>query len=185
MPRHPWLLDSVQSLVVLVDVQEKIIPAIANHESIVQECRVLLQAARLLSVPVLVTEQYPKGLGPTMPVLRNEIPDAGCVEKTTFSCCESTVFMAALQDQRRRQLVLAGIEAHVCMMQTALDLLASGYQVHVPVGATGSRMERNKEIALQRLHAAGGILTTTESVLFEWLANAKHPAFRTVQKLIL
>lgn len=185
MKRHPSLLCSDRTFLVLIDYQERLAPAMASADEVTSRVSILLKGARILGIPVLVTEQYPKGLGQTLPSITNEIPDARIIPKTTFSCCGEESFRAVLRETSRNQVVLAGIESHVCVLQTALDLLARDYQVHVPFDTTSSRNPAHKENALARMREAGAVITQVESVLFEWLADAKKTEFKEIQALII
>ena len=142
----------------------------------------LVDGARLLDVPVTATEQYPKGLGPTVPVLAQRLPDR--LDKTTFSCCGIPSPAEGFREAGRTHIVLAGIETHVCVLNTALDLLAGGFTVFLAVDATASRYRFDRDTALRRLEQAGVVPTTCESVLFEWMRDAKHPQFKQVSALI-
>jgi nicotinamidase-related amidase len=144
----------------------------------------LLQAAPLLEVPVVVTEQYPKGLGPTIPAVASHLGDAPVIEKTAFSCWGEEAFRAKVREIGRDQIIVAGIEAHVCVLQTVLDLLAGGYEVHLVTDAVGSRARRNYEVAVRRADQAGALLASTEMVLFQLLRDATAPQFKAVQRLI-
>lgn len=148
-----------------------------------RNCSVLLQAASLLSVPTLYTEQYPKGLGPTLPELAPWLAQEIMVEKICFSCCENENFRGRLLDIRP-QVVLTGMEAHICILQTAMHLQAMGKTVFVVEDAVLSRNPANKANALQRLRQAGIIVTNTESVVFEWLKVAEGDAFKQISKLV-
>lgn len=143
----------------------------------------LLQSAGLLSVPALFTEQYPKGLGPTLPELASWLAPESKIEKTCFSCCGSENFQTSLIDIRP-QIILAGMEAHICILQTAMQLCDMGKTVFVVEDAVLSRNPSNKSNALQRLRQAGVIVTNTESVVFEWLEVAEGDAFKQISKLI-
>lgn len=175
-------LHRESSLLCVIDVQERLVPAVIDGAEVVNRCRRLAAAARLLEVPVVVTEQYRKGLGPTVPALAAVLPPP--LEKLSFSCCGGEGFMAALPE-RVGQVVLCGLEAHVCVAQTALDLLAEGYAVFLATDAVSARHAVDRDVALRRLEAAGGVPTTTEAVLFEWCRSAAHPQFQAVRKLVL
>lgn len=175
--------DRHESVLVVIDIQEKLLPKIPNAAQLVHNVKFLLQAARLLEVPVLVTEQYPKGLGHTVAELQPFLPSA-TIEKTNFSCWPVESFQEALQAVNRRQLVLVGIETHVCVLQTALQAVHERV-CFLPVDAVGSRGATDADIALRRMEAAGAILTTTESVVFEWLGSSGHPQFKAISKLII
>lgn len=144
----------------------------------------LLTAARRLEVPVIVTEQYRKGLGSTSERLRLAAGEVEAVEKMTFSCFGEPAFVERVEALDRGTVVVAGIEAHVCVMQTALDALALGYQVQIPADGIGSRSDANRLLALSRLDRAGAVATCIESLLFEWLERCDDPAFKDVQGLI-
>jgi nicotinamidase-related amidase len=181
--RSSELLSRGASRLVIVDVQEKLVPLIAAGEMMVSNCRRLIEGARALGVPVFATEQYPKGLGRTVPALR-ELFDA-IPEKLRFSSVEVLNWgFAGDGTSDRDQVVVAGIEAHVCVLQTALDLIAHGYRVFVPADAVASRGELDWKIALDRLASAGAVIATTESVLFEWCETAGTPEFKQISRLI-
>ena len=146
--------------------------------------RVLIEAAGRLSIPVLASEQHPRGLGPTVSEVRELLPGGSVVEKMHFSCLGDAGFARRLDDVGRPQAVLAGIEAHVCVLQTAEDLIASGRQVFVVADATGSRTSASHETAMTRLRAAGAFVVTTEMVVFEWLERAGTPEFKALSALI-
>lgn len=173
------------SQLAVVDVQEKLC-AVMNPEAlgeVVNNCGILLQAAQLLGIPAIHTEQYPKGLGPTLAALGAWLTPEAAVEKTCFSCCDESAFRARLP-RDRPQIVLAGMEAHICVLQTALQLQESGRQVFVVEDAVLSRRDANKQNALARLRQAGVIVTNTESVVFEWLKVAEGDAFKQISKLV-
>lgn len=179
------LADARDSHLLVIDVQPRLTQVMSDRKSLLKNCEILLKAATILSVPVTVTEQYPKGLGNTEPGLANIFPaDTVPIEKTCFSSCSANDFAASLSTADKQQLILCGIESHVCVLQTAMDLLARDYQVFVVADAVDSRSKDNKRIALGRLQQAGVTLTTAESVLFEWLRDAKHEHFKDVSALI-
>jgi nicotinamidase-related amidase len=167
-----------------VDVQERLHPVMWNKERVEANVARLLRAFQVLSLPVFVTEQYPKGLGPTITALRELVPDLRPYEKLHFSCCAVWPLMRDLQDLGRFQVVLCGIEAHVCILQTAMDLLHSGYQVHVPADAVSSRRELDWQIALDRMRRSGVVVTTTEAALFELLEVAGTTEFKQISQLV-
>lgn len=180
--RSPELLDIDRSRVLLIDVQERFIPVIEGAETVVQQCVRIIRGAQLLGVPVHATEQYPKGLGPTVPELNSLVGD--CPEKMEFSSANSFEWSRQSGPEDRDQIVLVGIEAHVCMIQTALDLLSRGFRVFVPADATSSRLRSNCEVALARMTASGVTVTCVESVLFEWCQTAAHPQFKQISQLV-
>lgn len=181
------LCSASESTLVIVDTQMRLAAAMPDgmRERVLSNSGILLQTAALLNIPVLVTEQYPKGLGHTEPtVARHLSAQAQHFEKTCFSCCGVPGFMDMLHEFARRHIVLAGMETHVCVLQTALELNDAGNQVFVAEDAVCSRAEAHHHNALARLRQAGVIVSNTESVLFEWLRDASHAHFKQVSALI-
>jgi nicotinamidase-related amidase len=179
------LIDAGRSLLLIIDFQQRLMPAIHDGAAVLRNALILAQAANMLAVPALATEQYPRGLGHTAPELASLCPDS--VEKTTFGSCGTPAFATALARMApcsAPTLLVCGCEAHVCVLQTALQLRAQGFDVRVVVDAVGSRTEQSKEIALRRMAVAGIALVTTEMVVFEWLRDARHAQFRAVSALI-
>jgi len=182
LPRSPELMSANDSALLVVDVQEKLIPLITGHARIVWNIQRLLDGAKILGVPAVATEQYPRGLGPTVEPLRacfNEIPS-----KLAFSCGECGNLFEQLSGQGIHKILVVGIESHVCIQQTVLDLLAFGMRVYVAVDAVGARFSLDHEVALRRLEASGATLTTTESALFEWCQAAGTPEFKQISQLV-
>lgn len=173
------------SQLVMIDVQEKLAAAMAEEQlaTLVRNSDILLQAAQLLDVPVMYTEQYPQGLGQTLDTLREKLSNAPRIEKTAFSCFAVPAFREQLQADKS-QIVLAGMEAHICVLQTALQLQQAGYQVIIAEDAVLSRSPANKANALARLRQAGIIISNTESIVFEWLGNAEGAAFKEISRLV-
>jgi nicotinamidase-related amidase len=175
------LLNADRAVLLMVDLQQRLVPAIDDGDTMVARTLRLAEAAALLGVPVRATEQYPAGLGPTV------APLAACPQavlpKTTFSAVADPGF-AALLPAGVSEIVITGCEAHVCVLQTALDLLGVGHHVALVADATGSRDPADKAAAIERARRHGVEIVTSEMVLFEWLRDAKHPRFREVQKLL-
>jgi nicotinamidase-related amidase len=174
------LLDRDRAALLVVDVQEGFRPY-ASFAAVAESCRRLLAGARILQMPALVSEQYPKGLGPTAPELELEEGKEMMIEKTVFSAARADGFDL----KGREQAIVCGIETHVCVSQTVHDLLERGVEVHVPADAVGSRHQLDYERGLERLERAGAVVSTVESALFELLERAGTPEFKEVQKLIL
>ena len=172
------------TLLLLVDMQERLQPHMHDDARLRAKALALARGCRLLGVPVFVTEQYPKGLGATVPELREVAEHAGVLEKTAFSCVADPSIRARVQASGRRNVLLAGIEAHVCVLQTALDLAEMGYHVHVVEDAVGSRHPQDREAGLARARRHGAEPATVEMVLFELMEDSRHPAFKQVQALI-
>lgn len=178
----PTTLRRADAVLLLVDVQERI-NAVMSDQGHVPRLEVLVDACRELAVPVVSSEQYPKGLGPTLPSLAERL-ERPPLEKATFSCGGDDAIVGALEATGRSSVVVTGIEAHVCVVQTVLDLLERGLAVHVPHDAVNSRRPADRTRALDRMAAAGATVTTTESVLFELLERCDAAAFRTVSKMV-
>jgi|APFre7841882724_1041349.scaffolds.fasta_scaffold02431_4 nicotinamidase-related amidase len=176
------LLRRGEAVLVVVDVQERINAVMADQGHLVR-IAVLVEACAALGVPVVATEQYPKGLGPTVAEL-GRLLSAPPVVKETFSCAREPLVRAALEATGRPQAIVVGIEAHVCVLQTALDLVVAGCRVHVPHDAVSSRRPADKEWALRRMASAGVVVTTTESALFELLERCGTDEFKLVAALV-
>ena len=173
-------MKSEQSILLLIDVQEKLMPAIIHGQDVSNQCVTLATIAGLLEVPVLATEQLPEKLGPNVGAVKELCHHT--LAKYHFDACPDG--LVEHLPEGRQQIVIAGCETHVCMMQTALSLLDAGYKVWVVADATGSRNEFDRDVALDRLSNSGARIVTTEMVAFEWMRHCKHPAFRDVQMLI-
>lgn len=172
------------TLCIVVDIQERLLPALHDAEAMVARSRVVIQGLQALGVKLAVTEQYPKGLGKTAPAVQLLLDDDVPVfEKTLFSAVVPEVD-ALLREHKIENVILLGAEAHVCMLQTVVDLRAKGLNVYVPFDCTTSRDPLNKDNALQQMRYLGAVVSNSESVLFQLLRDAKHPAFKTVSKLI-
>ncbi len=184
---HPMALARERTALVVIDVQERLFPVMdAEHrEEVMRNLKVLTAAARRLQLPLLVTEQYPKGLGHTLQEFKETLPPGTePIEKVAFSCCGVDAFRGRLGATGARQLLLSGIEAHVCVLISALDLLAEGYAVHVVADAVTSRTQANWRLAMEQLRQAGAVVTTTETALFQLLRQANTEDFRELARLI-
>ena len=186
---HAMRTRPESNVLAVIDVQERLLPAIPGAAAVLDRICRLADAASLLGVRRLLTEQYPKGLGPTAPEVAGRMPRA--VEKLAFSGCGSDAFLESIEsgeppnDAAAESVVLVGVETHVCILQTALDLANRGYGVFVPVDAVASRHRIDHDTALRRLEGSGAILTTSESILFEWCRSADHPRFQELRKVVL
>jgi nicotinamidase-related amidase len=179
---HATQMSTADTGLLVIDVQEKLVPKIVDVESMVRNIGFLLDVARLLNLPVQCTEQYPKGLGATVPPLAQKLPERAA--KIAFSCCAVPSVVQTFHREARPKLLLCGIETHVCVMHTALDLLALDFRVYIAVDSVGSRYRVDHETALRRLEQAGAVLTTSEMCAFEWLGGSGHPQFKAVSLLI-
>tara|TARA_R110002020_G_scaffold458434_2_gene675864 strand:+ start:1676 stop:2185 length:510 start_codon:yes stop_codon:yes gene_type:complete len=169
----------------MIDMQEKLVPAMHDHEALVRNCRTLLAASGHIEAPLLISEQYPQGLGPTLAELSEMAGDCAGMAKMDFSCARDPAIQARLKEGDRRQIVICGVEAHVCVLQTALDLRTMGLDVFVALDAVASRQLDSKMIAADRLRACGVHVVTVEMVVFEWAQSASDPVFKSLRKLIL
>ena len=172
------------TVLVVIDVQGKLAQLMHDKDALFSNVRLMIQGASVLEVPILLTEQYPQGLGPTVPEISELLPDVEPITKTAFSCCGEQAFNEAFTNLGRGQALLVGIETHVCVWQTAHDLLESEYEVHVVADAISSRNAVNREIGLQRMRDAGAEITCVESALFELMRVAEGPKFKAVSKLL-
>jgi nicotinamidase-related amidase len=180
------LCEATHSQLVIIDIQERLVAAMPSkpRQQTLRNAERLVQAAKTLHIPITHTEQYPKGLGTTDKKLRSHLPDTAAVEKTCFSCFAAVDFISALASQQRQQIVLCGMESHVCVLQTAIELQQADYQVFVVEDAVCSRHKQHHQNALARLGQAGIIITNVESVIFEWLRDASHPDFKALSRLL-
>lgn len=178
------ILDAGQCVLLVVDIQEKLAAHMAEREPVVAASARLVTAAKRLGVPVLVTEQYPRGIGATAPELVTALGEAyRPIEKMSFACTGEPAFVTAFDASARRQAVLCGMESHICILQTALGLLAKGCAVHVAADAVCSRSAENKRVALEMMRQAGVTITCWETVAFQWLGKAGTPEFKDLRPL--
>lgn len=171
----------------VVDIQEKLAAAMPEdeRERVYRSCSRLIQAAGILDIPVMVTEQYPQGIGATAPEISTHLPAGSPIlDKTSFSCCGDAGIMKAVEKAGRSQIIICGMESHVCVLQTALLLDRAGFQVFVVEDGVCSRQVSHKNNALQRMRQAGLTMSNFESVIFEWLGNSRHPDFRSILSLV-
>lgn len=180
MPAPP-LLRLEDAALLVVDVQERFRPVVPGYDGIVAACVGLVRTFRTLERPVVVSEQYPRGLGPTVPELLEALDGVGAADKTAFSALGCATVRERLAESGARSVVVCGVETHVCILQTVHDLLRAGLAVHLAVDAVGSRKAVDRDAAVERLVAAGAVRSTSETVAFEMLRDARHPAFKTVQ----
>ena len=180
-------LDRNNAILAVIDVQERLMAAIHGAAEVEANVARLIRGSRVLAVPAIVTEQYPKGIGPTTAIVREAMSEAGVAEplqKMCFSSFGADEFARELRHAGRRQVILCGVEAHVCVYQTCRDLLGEGYEVHIVGDAISSRTVRNRDLALQRMALDGAHVTTTEMALFELTGAAGTDEFRAISKLV-
>lgn len=185
IPSTQALLKASDSMLVLIDVQEKFRPSISGFEALVERGKILLQAAQRLAVPVLASEQYPKGLGQTIPEFKQSLPaDQIYFPKVCFSALGCEPLLAKLKSLGRKQAVVFGVETHVCVLQTSMELLSSGFSVFVVADAVGSRRKEERDLALNRLAQNRAAIVSAEMVVFEWLRLAGTAEFKDLQHLV-
>lgn len=182
--RHSTILHQEDALLLIVDMQEPFLRSIWERERLVKNVTVLLEAARQFRMPIVPTQQNTDRLGATIPEIGKKLPSL-CVpfDKMSFSCCADDALMSEIQRSGRKQVLICGVEAHICIAQTALDLIAHGWQVHVAADAVSSRTQSNWQLGLNRIERAGGILTSTEAAVYELLMEAGSPEFRELLPL--
>lgn len=173
--------DAARSALIIIDLQERLLPAIEDGQAVVDRALILAKAGKALGIPILGTEQYPEGLGPNHPQVR-QLCDS-TVQKTYFDASSQPGFLSRL-DPARNELIIAGCEAHVCVLQTVLGLIERGYRVRMVADAVGSRHVSDREVAIARASAAGATIVTSEMVIFEWMRHSGHPMFRSILPLV-
>jgi nicotinamidase-related amidase len=178
------MLMTDKTVLVVIDIQGKLAQSMYCREPLLENVQKIIKGAQVLGIPMLITEQNPKGLGPTIPEIADLVPGVRRIPKLSFSCCGDESFSKELSGFQRHQVLLSGIEAHVCLYQTTVDLVAFGYEVHVLADAVSSRTAENKAIGLQKMKDAGASITSVEAALFELLRVAEGPAFRQIISIL-
>lgn len=182
---HPNILQADRSAVVVVDIQEAFRSAIPDFALVASRVSMAIRGFRILDVPIIVTEQYPQGLGRTAEEIRLVLPDDfEAIEKKTFSSCGADGFVARLKKGRIKQVILCGLETHICVSQTAHDLIDRGFQVHVLIDCVCSRFEHDKQAGLAKMSASGTVTSSMEMAFFELMSDSKHEQFKEIQNLI-
>ncbi len=177
-------LKASDTVLVIVDVQERLARVMERRDQVAAAIAVLIRLARLKDIPIILTQQYTKGLGPTIEPIASLLPGAEVVEKICFSCCGHDEFTARMDALGRKTVILTGMESHICVLQTALDLLGMGYNLHVPWDAVCSRADGNRDWALRLMERAGAIITSTETAAFQVLGRAGTPEFKEISALL-
>ena len=178
------MLNIDKTALVIIDVQEKLSRVMHEKEKLFENLQKLVKGAKLLNIPIIITEQNPNGLGPTVSEIAPLLTDIKPVTKFSFSCCSEEPFLRQLEMLNRKQVLLAGIETHVCVYQTAVDLIEAGYEVHTIVDCVSSRTLENKNLALDKMKSEGANLTSVEIVLFELLKTVANPKFKELSKIV-
>ncbi|MCB9257975.1 MAG: hydrolase [Ignavibacteriales bacterium] len=181
--RHPKILNRHKSALLIIDIQERIINVMQNHTQLVENIIKLIKGFKILNIPIFYTEQYPKGLGPTVKQIKNEL-NGDAVKKLTFSCSGADNLFERLKNNNIEQIIVCGVESHVCVQQTVFDLLINNFQVNLAVNAVSSRFKVDYETAIKRMEKHGAEITTVESILFELLEVCGTPEFKGVSSLI-
>jgi nicotinamidase-related amidase len=182
--RHPFVATREESVLLIVDIQQAMLKVIPGWEEVGRKAMQLVRAAGVVQVPIAVTEHYKKGLGGTIPELAQELGAATFVEKEFFSSCLEPNFLATIRALERTKIVLVGMETHVCVLQTGLDLIQAGYQVQLVEDAVGSRSERDRITAVDLFRAAGAVVTSTEAVIFQWARRSNTDEFRKILPIV-
>ncbi len=184
MNLNNFFLHKQDTILVIIDIQERLAAAMGERQAVIANCLHLINAAGLLQIPVLITEQYPKGLGPTVNEIKEALQAYGLMEKIAFNCCEEPDFLNKIASSGRNKIILTGMETHICVLQTCLGLLKEGYSVHVANDAVCSRKSENHKTALEFMRDAGAVITCTETVLFQLLEKAGTEEFKIISKRI-
>lgn len=182
MNKHPKIFQKDNSALIVIDIQEKLIPVVFEKDRVVENAIKLVNGFKVLNAPVFCTEQYPKGLGGTEQRLKEALGNIEPVAKMNFSCAGE--LFGQLRNEKIERVVLCGVESHVCVLQTALDLIANGFQIHIAADAVSSRRKFDYEIALERMRSSGAEITLTESVLFEMLEVCGTDQFKAISKIV-
>jgi len=179
-----FLLDKNESMLLIIDVQERLAAVMKEKDKIVKNMQHLIDLAKMIDLPIVVTEQYPKGLGRTVPELQSNIPGCKPIEKTAFDCCSESSFLSTINKLGKKKIIVTGMETHVCVLQTTISLLQTGFVTHVVQDASCSRTKENWKTGLMFMHDAGSVLTCTETVLFQLLKVAGTEEFKRISKRI-
>jgi len=172
------------SLLILIDIQGKLASLMHNKDHLYKNFEIIVQSMNILNIPIIWMEQVPEKLGPTIQQITDNMPDSEPIPKFTFSCCGNDQFMERLDSIERKQILLTGIETHICVYQTACDLIKKDYEVQVIEDCVSSRTQSNKTLGIKRIKEAGGSVTSTETILFELMKSTKARGFREITKLI-
>ena len=178
------MLAIENSLLVVIDVQDRLVRVMHGKEALLKNLQQIIKGAGILNIPMIVTEQDPEKLGATVPEISSLLDNIRPIHKSSFSCCETDAFMKELENAKRGQILVAGVESHVCVYQTTLDLIRAGYEVHILTDCTSSRTKENRALGVERMRDEGAKLTGTEMVLFELLKVARGDRFREISRLV-
>ncbi|NLD38842.1 MAG: hydrolase [Desulfatiglans sp.] len=178
------MLELNNTILAVIDIQGNLAHAMHDKESLFKAAGQLINGSKCLDIPIILTEQNPKGLGPTIPEIRGLMPDVTSIPKISFSCCKERAFLDEVKKINKRQILISGIESHICIYQTTVELIDMGYEVHIVTDAVASRDPKNKELALKKMEHMGATMTCVEMALFELMKTAEHSRFRDIVKII-
>lgn len=179
-----FFLDKNNTALVIIDIQERLAAVMKMKDAVVSNCLHLIELAKMLDIPIVLTEQYPKGIGQTVEPIRKALPEYRPIEKLTFSCCDEPSFPYAIRKLNKKTLVVTGMETHICILQTSIGLLREGFNVHLVKDAVCSRTKENWKVACEFMRDAGAVITCTETVLFQLLQIAGTEEFKAISKRI-
>lgn len=178
------MFTAENAALIIIDIQKKLFRVMYEKEALSSNIQRLIKGIQIMDIPIIVTEQNPDGLGPTIPEISNILPGLQPIPKFNFSCCGEEGFQRKLEELHRKQVLITGIETHICVYQTALDLLSSGYEVQIVADCVSSRTPKNRDLALHRMSMEGALLTSTEMILFELLKTAKEERFKAISEIV-
>ena len=184
LQHHPAILTKENTVLVIVDVQEKLLPYVTGKDEVVSNIQMLIKFANIMGIPIILTEHYPRGLGTTVPEIKEVLKDYGPIEKVIFSCCGPPEFLEKLKELGVKTLMIAGIESHICVQQTSLDALHAGYAVHVISDAISSRTMWNLSVGIEKMRQFGAVISSTEMAMYEIMERADTPEFKEVLKFV-
>lgn len=179
-----FFLDKSDTALVIIDIQDRLAAVMKVKDEVIKNCLHLIELSKMLNIPIIVTEQYPKGLGYTVAEIKEQLPSYQPVEKLTFSCCEEPNFLNEIKKLNKRTIILTGMETHICVLQTCIGLLREGYHVHLVRDAVCSRSKENWKTGVEFMRDAGAVVTCTETVLFQLLKVAGTEEFKAISKRI-
>ncbi|KPH94692.1 isochorismatase [Pseudoalteromonas porphyrae] len=182
--RHFYNVQASQSVLLVVDIQEKLRPAMLHYQTVVDVTSQLIQAAQLHSIPIVFTQQYKQGLGDTEQQLKTLAPNGNYFDKSHFSACLEPNFIPLMKKYNRPQIIVVGMEAHVCVLQTCLDLIAHGFDIFILLDGVSSRNDLHRDLAVEQLRQAGAVISCAESVIFQWTEVAATPLFKKILKIV-
>lgn len=179
-----FFLERTDSILLIIDVQEKLSKVMKVKDDVVKNCLHLIELAKTYNIPILVTEQYPKGLGQTLEEIRDALPSYNPIEKLSFNCCEEPLFLERIKDVNKKNVIIVGMETHICILQTCIGLLKMGLNIHIVKDAVCSRFKENWKTGIELMRDAGAVITCTETILFQVLKIAGTEEFRAISRRI-